>query len=271
MDDDQVEFGPSGVAARLAARWRVLVVFALLGAVIAGGRLLMGGVDHTATSQVLIGQPLTLQALTSANAGGVDQARLVDYSRRVIEGGAVSPRVHKRLGIDPDDYALSVIAASATNVIGIRATTDDPQQAQEIANAYAKSYIAWISASNTDRAARAVEQLEGEIAAIDRDLAALNRRPEMVAQRAALVQQRTALDARRSQAALVGAVDPAGGAEVVQPAREASSSIVGIVGPLILGALFGALVGAGVAAVRGLRSERSRRTASAGSAEPAVA
>ena len=275
VSDRYVDFGPAGVLERLGRHWRVIVVLALVGLVLAGGRLLMSGVPHTAESQVLIGQPVTVQSLTSPTGGGVDQARLVDLTKRVIDSRALAEQVEADLGIDRGDYSLAVISASATNVIGIRVAAPDGERAQQVANAFAKGYIASVRAENSGRVKRAEKHIAAEVDAVDAQLALLaGGGTEVAAQRTALLQQRVMLQSKLSQATLAQAVDPAGGARVVESASEGEASAFTVGATLALGALFGALVGVGVAAVRMAlpgRSSARRRVTATDPAEPAPA
>jgi uncharacterized protein involved in exopolysaccharide biosynthesis len=263
-----VDMSSGGVMRGLRGHWRLLLVCALVGLALAGGRVLMQGTSYSAQSQVLVGQPLTLQSLTSTSAPNIDQARLVDFTQRLIQSDTLANKVEKQLDVESGDYTLDVLSANATSMIGLRVTAADPEQARDISNAFAQSYVAWVSADNQGRVDKAVKHLRQDIKGVAAQLLKLDQQvanapsPGVTAaalapQRTVLVQQQVALETRLSQAQLVGAVDPAGGGQVVEKAVAGEVSTFAAAGPLMIGALFGLLVGAGVAALRESKSGRS--------------
>lgn len=263
-----VDMSSGGVMRGLRGHWRLLLVCALVGLALAGGRLLMQGTSYSAQSQVLVGQPLTLASLTSTSAPNIDQARLVDFTQRLIQSETLASRVEKQLDVDKSDYTLDVLSANATSMIGLRVTASDPDRARDIANAYADGYVAWVTSQNRDRVDKAVKHLRKDIKGVAGQLQKLDQQvanaPQPAAaavalapQRTVLVQQQVALEGRLSQAELLGAVDPAGGGQVVEQAVAGEVSTFAAAGPLAIGALFGLLVGAGIAALRESRSGRA--------------
>ena len=256
-----VDMSSGGVMRGLRGHWRLLLVCALIGLALAGGRLLMQGTSYSAQSQVLVGQPLTLASLTSASTPNIDQARLVDFTQRLIQSETLSARVEKQLDVDKGDYTLDVLSANATSMIGLRVTSDDPDQARDIANAYAQGYVAWVTSENQKKVDKAVKHLQKDIKGVAGKLSKLDQQvanaPQPAAaavalapQRTVLVQQQVALESRLSQAQLLGAVEPSGGGQVVEKAVAGEVSTFAAAGPLVIGALFGLLVGAGIAALR---------------------
>lgn len=261
MNGKYVDFSSGRMLRGLGRQWRVIVVCALLGLALAGGRVLMQGTSYSAQSQVLVGQPMTLQSLTTTTPANVDQTRLVDYTQRVLAGDNIANTVEKELEVDGDDYTLDVLSANATSVIALRVTADDPERARDIANAFARTYVAWVAANNTGKVDRAVQHLRKDIKAVAKDLLRLDQQVANAAnpgttatvlspQRTVLVQQQVALENRLSQAQLAGAVDPSGGGQVVDKASAGQVSKLAAGGPLVLGLLFGLLVGLGIAAIR---------------------
>lgn len=260
-----VDMSSGGVMRRLSGHWRLLLVCALVGLALAGGRLFLQGTSYSAQSQVLVGQPLSVQALTTASAPNIDQARLVDFTQRLIQSETLAARVEKQLDVDGGDYTLDVLSANATSMIGLRVTADDPDRARDIANAYAQGYVAWVTGENQTKVNKAVKHLRRDIKGVAAQLLKLDQQvanapspgataTALAPQRTVLVQQQVALEARLSQAELVGAVDPAGGGQVVEKAVAGEVSTFAAVGPLVIGALFGLLVGAGIAALREART-----------------
>jgi len=118
-----------------------------------------------------------------------------------------------------------------------------------------------VGAENTGRVDRAVQHLNKDIKDVAGKLLKLDQQvanaqnpgttaAALAPQRTVLVQQQVALETRLSQARLAGAVDPSGGGQVVDKATAGQVSKLAAGGPLVLGLLFGALVGLGVAAIR---------------------
>ncbi len=260
-----VEMSSGGVMQRVRGHWRLLLVCALVGVALAGGRLFLQGTSYSAQSQVLVGQPLSVQALTTTTSPNIDQARLVDFSQRLIQSDTLATRVEKQLDVEGGDYTLDVLSANATSMIGLRVTADDPDLARDLANGYAQGYVAWVTGENQSKVDKAVKHLRRDIKGVAAQLLKLDQQvanapspgataAALAPQRTVLVQQQVALETRLSQAELVGAVDPAGGGQVVEKAVAGEVSTFAAVGPLVIGALFGLLVGAGLAALREARA-----------------
>ena len=255
MTEKFVDLQPRQLLGKLAVNWRVVAACVAIGIALAAVRLVLGGVSYSATSQVLVGQPLTLASLTSTSAGGgVDQARLVDLVKRLIESDTTAAKVEKRLDVSSDDYELSVAAATTTNVMGLTATASDPEVAQKVANGFATFYLKDIRSDNAAKVRRASAGIRAEIDALDSQLIALGSSPVVNNQRALLTGQKLQLENRLTQVKLAGKFDPAGGARLVQVAERGESSMFGIVASLILGGLFGALLSLVVIAVREFRA-----------------
>jgi uncharacterized protein involved in exopolysaccharide biosynthesis len=276
-----VDMSSGGVMRGLRGHWRLLVVCALVGLALAGGRVLMQGTSYSAQSQVLVGQPLTLQSLTGTTAPNIDQARLVDFTQRLIQSDTLAKKVEKQLDVESGDYTLDVLSANATSMIGLRVTSADPEQARDIANGFAQAYVAWVTAENQGRVDKAVKHLRADIKGVAAQLLKLDQQvanapspgttaAALAPQRTVLVQQQVALETRLSQAQLVAAVDPAGGGQVVEKAVAGEVSTFAAAGPLAIGALFGLLVGAGIAALRESKAGRSAAPAEAAPARRAA-
>lgn len=271
MNDSYVDFDTRSMIGRAAAHWRVIAACVLGGLLLGLVSILITGRSYTSQVQLLIGQPITLASLTAANGGAVDQARLVDYTKRLIESDTVGSAVQKKLDITEDDYDVQVISATTTNVMGIQVTADDAKKSKEIANTYASTYIDQVRKQNQGRIDRATKEINADVKSVDQQLNAINARVGKAGntalanalaspQRTALLQERLQLQDQLSRVRVAGAVDPDGGAQIIQSADEGSGSLFGIIARLILGALFGLLVGLAVAAYRELQAHRESST-----------
>ena len=268
MSEGYVDFQPGRMLGRVAAHWRLVAVCVAVGLALAAVRLLMGGVTYTAQSQILVGQPLTFASLTSTSGNaGVDQARLVDLVKRLIESETTAAKIEKKLQITEDDYDLSVVSASTTNVMGLTATSSDPETAKNVANGFASFYLDEIKNDNSSKVRRAAAGITAEIEAVEREIAELDATLRSGAvpaagmqlansQRTALIGQKLQLQNRQTQVKLAGRVDPSGGARMVQVAENGETSTFAVVAPLVLGALFGLLISLALVAVQEARGRR---------------
>ena len=260
MSDGYVEFSSHGLLQMVRRHLGLVVVCVLLGLALAGVRLYLGGLSYTATSQVLVGQPLTLQALATQTPVNIDQNRLIDATKRTLESDAMKASVERMKGVGKDgDFTVAVATGSSTSVMGIEVTADDGDRATKVANAYAEAYIAMTRRQNLAKVHRATHLLQSEAAGVTKQLGSATTGTP---QRSALVQQQLAIENRLSQVRLAGAVDPAGGARVIQRADAGNLSTISAAAPLVLGALFGLLVGLGIAAARELAERRETETES---------
>jgi uncharacterized protein involved in exopolysaccharide biosynthesis len=256
MSDNLVDFSPRRVLGTLGAYWKVIGVCALVGALLAGGKMLLDGPTYTAESQVLIGQPITLQSLTSPTGAAVDQERLVDMTTKQLESDTFARTVEKQLGLTEDDYEVDVLSATTTNVIGIKATANDAQRAGAVANTWATAYIRDVATTNRAKINRARTELRRDIQKISAQLAELEAAQTGAAsalasapQRNALIQQRLEVQSGLTQVKLAGSVDLAGGARLIERSTEGESSVFDVVARLLLGGLLGGLIGLALSAL----------------------
>ena len=256
MSDNLVDFSPRRVLGTLGAYWKVIGVCALVGGLLAGGKMVLDGPTYTAESQVVIGQPITLQSLTSPTGAAVDQERLVDMTTKQLESDTFARTVEKQLGLTEDDYEVDVLSATTTNVIGIKATANDAERASAVANTWATAYIRDVAATNRAKINRARTELRRDIQNISAQLAELEAAQTGAAsalasapQRNALIQQRLEVQSGLTQVKLAGSVDLAGGARLIERSTEGESSVFDVVAKLLLGGLLGGLVGLALSAL----------------------
>ncbi len=256
MSDNLVDFSPRRVLGTLGAYWKVIFACALVGVLLAGGKMVLDGPTYTAESQVVIGQPITLQSLTSPSGAAVDQERLVDMTTKQLESDSFARTVEKQLGLTEDDYEVDVLSATTTNVIGIKATANDAERAGAVANTWATAYIRDVATSNRTKINRARTELRRDIQNISAQLAELEAAQTGAAsalasapQRNALIQQRLEVQSGLTQVKLAGSVDLAGGARMIERSTGGESSVFDVVAKLLLGGLLGGLVGLALSAL----------------------
>lgn len=261
MSDDYVDFSARRVTGPVG-RHKMLVTLAfLVGAGVASGLLMVRGVEYTAESQVSVGQPVTLQSLTSSFGSSVDQSRLVDLQQRVIESDSFAADVDDKLPEGHDSYSVSVTGVTAVNVIGIKVTSIAADLAATVANEFADHYVSTVTKDNQAKINRAKQSITAQIEPIDAQLVKLARRldrkPDERAviepQRTALLDQKLALESRQSQIDLAENVDPSGGATVISSASTGTASLGSTVISVAIGGFLGLLIGLGLVALLEMR------------------
>jgi polysaccharide biosynthesis transport protein len=213
----------------------VAVVVACVGASVAVS--LTSEKEYTAESSLLLRDPGFARTLFGSDLfeGGVDPERVTSTKIAVIESPAVTQRVEnvvsRRFPGTDVAGAVEVEPNENSDVVTITATTDDPEKAAAIANAYANQYIAY--QRELDRAkVQAAQEL------VRRNLDALPE--ESTSERAGLqdsLEQLTVLEALQTgNADVVARATPPDEASSPKPVRDA-----------ILAGLLGLLLGIGAA------------------------
>ena len=224
--NDQMRTVTTHVGRLVAGRAVFVGVCIAAGLLLGAVRVLLGGVPASAHSEVLIGQPLTVQSLVATNPGTVDQTRLVDAQSRILGSDEMARAVARQLPKGSADFDASISTSNNSNVLGITVTSSDAGVAKAAANQYARSYVQMVERSN-------LAVVDGASSRLHRQLASLS------GQDVSVQAQRLALQNRLSQVELARAVDPAGGARVVDRATDASRSTFLEAATVLLGGLLG--------------------------------
>jgi capsular polysaccharide biosynthesis protein len=261
VNDDTVRLSMVGQVFR--RRWRLLIVFAVLGAAVGFGVSALFGPRYETTADVLLQGPRDPdQLLTEAQ---------VAMSSTVVGRAAKD----LRWGVSGADLEESVSAGVADgNIIEITTTADTPEKAQQLADRVAQEYVAYstqLLADTSDSSAQVSQEqqqtLRQQVITTNRRISELHSsagkgdtidsvgvRTELESLRSALtsaVTKLSELDAVTSQAKMVvmGAAErPAGPA-----APTALHLVAGGAGVFLLVGLFGHLFAA--RADRRLRAE----------------
>jgi capsular exopolysaccharide synthesis family protein len=159
---------------------------------------------------------------------GIEQARSVVTAARIVSSPEIVERVDEELGLGGSNAFIDVEPLGQSNIVTITATAPDPEQAAEIANAYATATV-------EERTAQFQRELRNRISELTQRLDAIPD-PERDFEAVAIQQRLAGLNS------LVGADDPTLRilSEAVPPGspvwpRPILSFAVALLGALLLG------------------------------------
>jgi Mrp family chromosome partitioning ATPase/capsular polysaccharide biosynthesis protein len=269
MNDDSVQYDQRRLMRLVSRHVSLLALCVLVGLAVALARLVLQGPTYSASSEILVGAPVTLTSLTTNSDTNRDQARLVDSQLRRMESDRVGTAVEQKLPAKHARYGASFASGSTTNVVTVTVKSPNKGLARDVANAYGVAYVEQLQADNDAVIAATEKQLGASIAAINEQLTKLEKtlssadsdslarvQAIVTPTRSALLDQRTALQKQLDQVALQKSVASSGGARVIQAAGNGTTSMLAIASPVVLGALLGLLVGLALVWLRELRSGR---------------
>jgi capsular exopolysaccharide synthesis family protein len=212
----------------------------LLVAAVAAAFVTLQKKEYTADAQLLV-QPAG--SVASGNQQAVSSTDVLT-ELQLITNAPVKERVTQKLGFTPK---ISPAEAGQTNVIILTASAHTPAQAVQIANTYAKTFVAYQQTNAINALTAAEQQLQGQISALDAQLKPLESESAPSAGTtstiSALTNQEAVLKEQLAQLQVAGAETP-GGVEVVSLASPPTSpsspkpvedGIVALVIGLILG------------------------------------
>lgn len=201
---------------------------------------------YEATATLLFRQPPVALAESS---GVIDPTREAATNGQLVALPVVADQAEKDLeGVSASEIlgSITVSPSSEADTAMITATTDEPQLAADMANAYANAYISF--RRRADRA-----QVQDAINLAETTYAELSPEQQAGPEGQALNKQ---LDQLRLTQAL-----QTGGAELVQPAEASSTPVSShLIRNVVLGIILGALLGFGLAALLERIDRRVRST-----------
>jgi tyrosine-protein kinase len=200
--------------------------------------------DYQASAKLLLQQDNPSSQILGFGQPFVDPVRQAATDQQLATSGAVASRVARRLHIGPRRYSeLSGVSATVngdSNLLTITVGNRNPRLAARVANAYATEYVAFRRSAAEQRYASALSNLQRRVRSAPRS-------------------DRPALAAQLAKARLVGSgLTP--DATVVQKASVPTATV----GPkishkLVIGLLFGALLGIALALLRDRLDPRVKR------------
>jgi succinoglycan biosynthesis transport protein ExoP len=217
-------------------RWWV-AAFSLLGLGISLALSLTATKQYTATAQLLVQSVGSVNLATGSNETYITPAE-VQTELQLVTSAQVQSQVRAELG------SVSGVSASevgTTTVIAVTAVSPEPARAAQIANAYARAFVSWSTATSISNLAVAENQLTRQVDAIGKEIDKLPS--SSTAQLAALSNQQAVLKGQLAQLQVAGATASTG-LELVTPATAPSSpsspkpsqnALLGLVAGIILG------------------------------------
>jgi Mrp family chromosome partitioning ATPase len=146
----------------------VVLVSLALGFLAGGGR----AERFEATALVLVGP------LGEVNSGATGTDRFVQNQLVVFESASMAERVAADLGEDDPadlDALVEFEQVVGTDIVSITATSGSPEQARDVANAYAMGYDELIAEQVAQARAPELEYVETELATVEQELTELNQ------------------------------------------------------------------------------------------------
>jgi polysaccharide biosynthesis transport protein len=222
---------------RLARRGRWWVsAFLLLGLGTGLALSLTATKQYAATAQLLVQSAGNLSL--DSGSGQAPTSIDVETELQLVTSAQVQSQVRAELGSAP---GVSASEVGQTNVIAVTAVSPEPARAAQIANAYARAFVSWSTATSISNLTMAEDQLTKQIntlgAEIDKVLSS------SITQFNALSNQEAVLRGQLAQLEVTGATASTG-LELVTPAtaptspsspKPAQNALLGLVAGLILG------------------------------------
>jgi succinoglycan biosynthesis transport protein ExoP len=217
-------------------RWWVAAL-SLLGLGVSLALALIATDQYTSTAQLLV------QSVGSINSSAGSAQYLITSAEvqtelQLVTSAQVQGQVRAELGSAP---GVSAAQVGLTNVIAVTAVSTDPARAARIANAYARAFVSWSTATEISNLAAAENQLNKQINAIGKEISRLPS--TAVAQVGALSSQQAVLKGQLAQLQVTGA-SASTGLELVTPAtvptapsspKPVQNALLGLVAGLALG------------------------------------
>ena len=140
-------------------------------------------------------QARTSEQLLQQGSGRQDAAQtIVNTEIEVMKSRSVLDAVEKELGFRP---AGAIAGRGETYVVAVTATSTDPDQAAEIANAYAETYVRVRREGQVNDLLAASEQVQEQLTGLDAETAALDERVKAIDFAIAAAPNERAADAAR--------------------------------------------------------------------------
>jgi succinoglycan biosynthesis transport protein ExoP len=241
-------------------KWTILVI--VLVAVGAGlGFSKLQTKKYTATAEVIVqpsGTPAGAQV--NSNTPGTVSADQVSTQVQVVQSAPVRDLVLRRLGSAPK---VSVSSPTQTDVIDIAATSTNPRQAANTANAYANAYVDFSHTQAVNALLPAAQQIQAQIDGLNAQIAALDARvassptsqrsqldQSLSPQRSALANQVATFKAQLAQVQLNSAITTGSSQILALAAPPTSPSSPRIVTNTLVALAFGLVIGIAAAFLR---------------------
>ena len=239
----------------LREQWWLVALCLLLSAAAAVAYAETRPRDYEATAKLLLQQDNPASVVAGTPGTFTDPVRQAATDQQLATSGPVASRVAERLHLGPRARsALGSVRASVgpdSNVLAITASDRNPRLAARVANAFAQQYIAFRLATARSRLGATLHTLERKVSHA--------ARPQRRALRAQLARARLTLAGTTADA------------QMVQRAAVPTATIKPRISKkLVVGLLFGLLLGVGLALLRDRLDPRVRRVAEVKALFPGV-
>jgi polysaccharide biosynthesis transport protein len=239
----------------LREQWWLVALCLLVSAAAAVGYAETRPRDYQATAKLLLQQDNPGNQIVGVGSTFVDPVRQAATDQQLITSGAVAAGVARQLRLGARaGAALSGVGAAVggnSNVLSVTARNHSAGLAARLANAFAEQYIAFRRRTSGQRFSRALAELERRV-------------------RQAPKAARPGLRAQLGRARLLGSAGSAD-AQVVQRAGVPTATVgPRIAHKLVVGLIFGLLLGVGLALLRDRLDPRVKRVADVKAIFPGV-
>jgi Mrp family chromosome partitioning ATPase/capsular polysaccharide biosynthesis protein len=262
MTLDQRRFG------RMVSRHALLILITIVvGVAVAAGLTLTKATSYTATTQLRVANPLTLNdVLGNVNTSNGGTVVTVADQIAVLQSDSVKDQVKSRVGPGAS-FGVSFFTPGTGQVVTVKATAKSRDGASKVAAAYTQTYLDNLAVRNTPLFTSASTQLTGDIKAIDSQVTVLTKtlarasattlnrvNARVGPQITQLLNSRNDLSKQLNSVELARSVTPSGNGFVVSApttVKDGSSTTT-----IIIGALVGLLLGLLLAGIREARFGR---------------
>jgi capsular polysaccharide biosynthesis protein len=164
MDDGAGFITLGELTGGLRRKWYVVAAAAALGVLLGGGLVAKSSAKYTSEAQLIV-NPITTDPF-AANSRPVDAVN-PETERSVIRGSDVAQAVIDQLDLDttPSNLLDRVTVENPEGSLSLRVSVQasSPERAQELANAFAATYLAQRSEKATDTIDQLVADIDAEI------------------------------------------------------------------------------------------------------------
>ena len=278
MDDGTIELDQRRFGRLLARHTALIVLCVLLGILVAAALAVSKGATYTASTQLRVASPLTLNDVIGNNTSSTTTRSGVSLQDQVavLQSDTIRDRVQQTVGRGRS-FTPSFSAGTTGEVVNISVDAKTAKLASDAAAAYNQAYLQVLAERNRPLFDAAIQQLNDSISGVNNQVLTLNRslasattttldsvRAQVSDAQNQLLQRRTELQTQLDTVQLQRGVAPSGNAAVIS--EPSTSRGNGYLRTSLVGGLVGLFLGLGLAALRESRSGRIVETADAESA-----
>jgi len=237
----------------LLRRSLIVVVITLIAAALAGAFSHAQKVHKVATASLVFGQPRPdMQVVASGFSAGDQSSQLVPSTNAALVGSDdIARATAGKLNMSPSEVrsSVSVSSVQSSQIVEVKASRPASAEAAQLANTYANEYVSRARAEQRGRALTVLQSLHAQLASARR---VTTTRNSLGVKSAAAADQLRSQIAAETALARVGSGSPAI-ASTASPTDVATAPRT--TRNVVFGALFGLVLGIGIASLAGGRRE----------------